>query len=164
VERLLATGGDLLARAVSRARGRQEPAARRPARYRPSRVGERASDIRGSDLSGAAVELSVADPVPDRRALLFLTSSCGACIQLWDCAAPVPRLTVVVPDRATESIRDLTRLAPSGLELVLASSAWFDYEVPGAPWLVVVESGLVAYECAPVSWDGVAEVLTAGRG
>ena len=162
--RLLATGGDLLTRAVSRARGRHEPAASRPPRYRPSRVGEQACDIRGSDLSGASVELVAADPVADRRALLFLTSSCGACMQLWDRAEPIPRLAVVVPDRATESIRTLTRLAPGDLELVLASSAWFDYEVPGAPWLVVVESGLVVSESAPVSWDDVAEVFTARGG
>jgi hypothetical protein len=117
-------------------------------------------DIVGQDLSGSEIRLRLGPGFEGRRALVFLTSSCESCINIWQSASPARDVAVVTPDRATESARQLTRVAPPGLTLVMSSAAWFDYAVPGAPWLVIVESGTVALEArVPAAWSEVTALV-----
>ena len=52
---------------------------------------------------------------------------------------------------AEESLSDLVAMAPEGVDVVLSSQAWRDYEVPGSPHVVFVDgpSGRIRITPAP---------------
>jgi hypothetical protein len=126
---------------------------------RASRIGCAAPDIVGTDLGGEPIRLALSDGLLERRGLVFVTSSCRTCRQIWRSARPIASLVLVTSDAATESQRDLARLAPEGVQLVMSSAAWFDYAIPGAPWMVVVQSGSIVEDAPLRLWSGVAEAL-----
>ena len=103
-----------------------------------------AHDIAGETLDGQLVSARVADVEHDTL-LLFLSSGCSSCEVFWtELAQPVPlpagtRLLVVTQGAREESRADLTAMAPPGLDVILSSEAWRDYEVPGSPHVVFVD-------------------------
>ena len=126
------------------------------------RNGQPASDVEGVDRSGAMIHLALSGPRGDGAVLLFLTSTCTTCRPIWASSKAAAGLVVVTPDPSTESLRALSRLTPAGVSVVMSSSAWFDYEVPGAPWLVSVEAGRIASDGpSPRGWEDVAALLDA---
>lgn len=105
-----------------------------------------AADVAGTTLAGEIVGTRVVG-APHPTVLLFLSSGCAGCEPYWsDLAAatalPWPagaRVLVVTKDADEESPAELLRLSPPGIDLVLSSAAWRDYEVPGSPYVVVVD-------------------------
>jgi hypothetical protein len=130
-----------------------------------------AHDIEGETLSGELVHARVVGVEHD-TVLLFLSSGCTSCAAFWDeLHAPVPlpphaRLLVVAQSASDESVALLAAVAPKGVDVVLSSQAWRDYEVPGAPHVVLVHgpNGRIRGEGTGQSLRQVAELLARATG
>ncbi|HVU91445.1 MAG TPA: hypothetical protein VHC23_04380 [Jatrophihabitans sp.] len=132
-----------------------------------------AHDIAGETLSGELVSARVAGVAHDTL-ILFLSSGCTSCETFWlDLARPgaihLPagtRLLVVPQAPADEDPALLRDLAPPGVDVVLSSEAWRDYEVPGSPHVVYVDgrSGRIRGEGTGQSLAQVAELLARSTG
>jgi hypothetical protein len=131
-----------------------------------SRTGSNdAHDVVGSDLRGnpAHVEVSATGSRP--TLLAFLTSGCSVCLTFWQEFGPdtdTPgdaRLVVVAKGEGDESPSTLARLARPGLEVVMSSGAWVDYDIPGSPYFVLVEDGVVTGEGSATTWPSVRDLL-----
>ena len=66
---------------------------------------------------------------------------------------------VVAKGSAEESPATLARLARPGVEVVASSGAWVDYDIPGSPYFVLVEDGVVTGEGSATSWPSVRDLL-----
>ena len=102
-----------------------------------------------------------------RRTLLaFLSSGCSVCRTFWDELstgdADVPggaRLAVVTKGPEEESASRLRLLAGPRLEVVRSSAAWSDYGVPGSPYFVYVEDGVITGEGSSTTWAQVRDLM-----
>lgn len=132
-----------------------------------------AHDVAGETLSGELVSARVVGVEQDTL-LLFLSSSCASCESFWtDLGRPgaihLPagtRLLVVAQSPADEQVELLQAMAPSGLDVILSSESWRDYEVPGSPHVVYVDgrSGRIRGEGTGQSLRQVAELLARSTG
>jgi hypothetical protein len=141
---------------------------------RAPRLGAVACDVSGEDPHRRAVRVDVGS---GRRALLFLTSTCEPCHSLWTEAACATReatnapgagtapagaaarlLTIVTPSPTTESRRRVAERSPGSATVVMSSETWTRYGVARAPWLVVVDAGVVVHD-APATPGDVARLL-----
>lgn len=129
-----------------------------------------AVDVAGVAPDGEAVSIGVSGA--DHRTLLaFLSSGCTTCSGFWeafgehDGAGPaVPgdaRLVVVTRDPSHESPSQVHALAPARVPVVMSTEAWEAYDVPVAPWFVLVDgrTGQVVGEGAASRWDQVVSLL-----
>jgi hypothetical protein len=132
-----------------------------------------AHDIVGETLGAELVTARVVGVEHDTL-LLFLSSGCATCATFWAELAtpgaihlpPRTRLLVVPQSAEDESPRDLGALAPAGVDVVLSSAAWRDYEVPGSPHVVCVDgrSGRIRGEGTGQSLRQVADLLAQATG
>ena len=130
-----------------------------------------AHDISGESLDGEVVGARIVDVEHDTL-LLFLSSGCSSCEVFWsELARPVPlpsgtRLLVVAQGPREESVSDLAAMAPPGVDVVLSTEAWRDYEVPGSPHVVFVDghSGRIRGEGTGQSLGQVAALLARSTG
>ena len=58
-----------------------------------------------------------------------------------------------------ESVSRLRQLAGPRLEVVRSSGAWTDYGVPGSPYFVYVEDGVVTGEGSSTTWAQVRDLM-----
>jgi len=125
----------------------------------------RALDVVGEDLRGRPAHVEVAGAGSGATLLAFLTSGCSVCLTFWEELGPdteTPgdaRLVVVAKGSAEESPATLGRLARPGVEVVASSGAWVDYDIPGSPYFVLVEDGVVTGEGSATSWPSVRDLL-----
>ena len=82
----------------------------------------------------------------DLTLLGFLSSGCATCGGFWralrqgELTLPgQPRVVVVTKGPEAEVPAEVARLAGPGAEVLLSTSAWIDYEVPGSPFFVAVD-------------------------
>jgi hypothetical protein len=132
-----------------------------------------AHDVTGETLDGEIVSARVVG-VDHDTLLLFLSSGCVTCETFWaelgtagGIHLPSATRLLVVPQSATdESPADLAALAPDGVDVVLSSDAWRDYEVPGSPHVVFVDgpTGRIRGEGTGQSLHQVAELLARSTG
>jgi hypothetical protein len=101
-------------------------------------------DLAGVDPGGAAVAVSLR--AAPRTVVAFLSSGCTTCAGFWqalrqgELALPGdPRVVVVTKGPEAEVPAEVGRLAGPRPEVLLSTSAWMDYEVPGSPFFVVVD-------------------------
>jgi hypothetical protein len=122
-------------------------------------VGEAAMAFEGVDPVDRSLTVR---PGGGRLALLFLTSSCQSCLQLWQEAKggdPATPVVLVTPGPEMESRRKAEQLAPEGLTVVMSGDAWSLYDVLGAPWLVVIEDERIIHdERSPETWEEVKHI------
>ncbi|HET6937073.1 MAG TPA: hypothetical protein VFI19_00655 [Nocardioides sp.] len=145
-----------------------QPAAPSPRSEDP---GPAAHDVSGETPQGEIVTARVVD-VDHDTLLLFLSSGCETCRVFWqELAGPVPlprgtRMLVVAQSADTESPAELERLAGAGVDVLLSSDAWRDYEVPGSPHAVFVDgrTGRVRGEGTGQSLLQVAHLLAQSTG
>ncbi len=153
-------------------RARGERPASRPHPEVPSPGGRRASapahDVVGTSLDDEAVAVRVVG-APTDTLLVFLSSGCSTCGAYWEALAdpgltlpPATRMVVIVRDPQEEHPSLLGELAPSGVQVLHSTSAWDDYEVPGSPYVVLVdgEAGRLRGEGTAVTFDQVLSMLT----
>jgi hypothetical protein len=132
-----------------------------------------AFDVAGESLAGELVSARLID-VENDTLLLFLSSGCSSCESFWaDLGRPgaihLPprtRLLVVTQSPTEEEPDLLRRLAPAGLDVIMSSEAWRDFEVPGSPHVVYVDgaSGRIRGEGTGQSLRQVAELLARSTG
>jgi hypothetical protein len=116
----------------------------------PPLPGERNSlnvfDLSGATPSGDAIALSVAGA--DHLTLIaFLSSGCNSCAGIWKAMVQSPedlppqvRLVVATKGPELESPPEVAARAARGtFPVVMSTEAWGDYEVPGAPFFVLVD-------------------------
>jgi hypothetical protein len=139
----------------------------------PGGAGSTAADITGVTPDGAAVALRVVGTEHD-TVLAFLSTGCTTCQPFWEGLAapggvPLPagaRLVVVTQGPETELPAEVARLAPPGTSVVMSSEAWREHEVPGSPYVALVEgaSGRIRGSGTGASWDQVAGLLHVAEG
>jgi hypothetical protein len=130
--------------------------------------GERpASDLAGVTPRGDAISIRVVGA--DKPTLLaFLTSGCTTCSGFWSAFADprlrVPgdaRLVAVTKGSEADSPGRLTKFAPPDVPVVMSSEAWTTYDVPVAPYFVLIDgpSGTIVGEGASGTWHQLAGMM-----
>ena len=125
-------------------------------------------DITGATPTGDAVSIAVRE-VRHLTLLAFLSSGCATCLDFWsafanETAPEVPgdaRLVIVTKGAAHESVSSVHRLAPSHIPVVMSSDAWDEYDVPVAPFFVLVDgaSAAIVGEGAASNWGQVTSLM-----
>ena len=138
-----------------------------------ARPGRRGHDLAGTSVHDDAMHIAV-DATGHRTLVAFLSSGCLTCQEFWHAftdvgALELPdgmRLVVVTKDAAEESVHTLRELAPPDVPVVMASSAWDAYDVPGSPYFVVVDgtTGRVEGEGTGATWDQVHNLIVHAEG
>jgi hypothetical protein len=108
--------------------------------------GDAAPDVAGTTLAGDAV--AITPTAAPRTLLAFLSSGCATCARFWaalrspeSLALPAGvRVVVVTKGPELEEVALLRNLAPPSVDVVLSTDAWIDYEVPGAPFFVLLDA------------------------
>jgi len=134
----------------------------------PKRPSRTAVDVVGTTPEHDAVSIAVVG-AKHLTLLAFLSSGCGSCLAFWDVfrdGGPVEvpgdaRLVCVSKDAGEESVASIKRLAPTEIPTVMSSAAWADYDVPVAPFFVLIDggSGEVIGEGAANEWGQVQSLL-----
>ncbi len=139
----------------------------------PAGRGTPAHDVVGTTPDGGAVKAAV---VGTGRATLlaFLSSGCAGCERLWsqpsaaelDLPGDGSRVVVVTKGVDAESPAAVARLAPPGVQVVMSSEAFADYQVPATPYFVLVDGGTgrVAGEGSAGSWRQVSNLVRRAAG
>ena len=122
----------------------------------------------GHDISGVGLDGSIVSArtvaVEHDTVLVFLSSTCTGCITFWtELGREWPallglRVVVVARAPAEESPSALAALCPPGVDLVQSSTAWSDYNVPGSPYVVLV-NGATGRVTGEGSGTSLAQVL-----
>lgn len=103
-------------------------------------------DLDGVSLHGEIVSVRTVGVEHD-TILAFLSSNCEGCTGFWQelgepgswTTPQGSRLLVVTKGPEDESPSVLSQLCPDGVDLVMSSQAWADFEVPGSPYVVVAD-------------------------
>ena len=125
-----------------------------------------AHDIVGTDLDRHEHHVTVTTP-GTRTLLAFLTSGCSVCQTFWDefqGSVDVPgegALHIIAKGSGEESISSLRALA-GDRDVVQSSAAWVDYDIPGSPYFVYVEDGVVTGEGSATTWAQVRGLMAQG--
>jgi hypothetical protein len=128
----------------------------------------RGADLAGITPEGDAVQIAVRG-TDQHTLLLFLSSGCLTCRGFWDALADEStlgldrsiRVIAVTKGIDSESLSAIAALAPGGVPTVLSSEAWDDYDVPVAPYAILVarDSGSVVGEGAGATWEQVRDLM-----
>lgn len=130
-----------------------------------------AHDLAGETVRGEVMTARVVGVEHD-SVLLFLSSGCSSCATFWDELAdpvslpPGTRLVIVTQGDDAESREAVAELAPRGVDVLMSTQAWRDYEVPGSPHVVYVDgsTGRVRGEGTGQSWTQVTQLLARAGG
>jgi hypothetical protein len=122
----------------------------------------RAPDLAGGTPSGGARQIA-----PSGNLLLaFLSSGCSSCQRLIDsvpdCIAQLPastRLVVVTKSPEVERVRRFRALEKL-VDVVMTSRAWDEYAIPGSPYFVHVEDGVVVGEGSGTAWSQITSLFS----
>ncbi|MGZ4181163.1 MAG: hypothetical protein ACXVUL_10860 [Solirubrobacteraceae bacterium] len=123
-----------------------------------------APEVAGVTPDGDAVKLAFGGAGTAPTLLAFLTSGCGTCASFWEALGerrlPAGVRTVIVthgPGR--ERSVKLRSLGPAGIPVVMSSQAWADYEIPGAPYFVMVDQAIRG-EGVATTWPALASLVS----
>ena len=132
--------------------------------------GRPAADLVGVGPRGEARAVRIAGARHD-TVLAFLSSGCTTCHAFWeqlrDPGLPDgTRLVVVTKGDEAESPVAVADVAPPDVTIVMSTTAWADYEVPGSPYVVHIDgaSGRVRGEGTGPNWEQVRRMLLQGAG
>ena len=132
-----------------------------------------AHDIVGEGLAGEVVSIRTVG-VPHDTVIVFLSSGCSGCGGFWEqfadgrafAAVGNSRVLVVTRSPGDESVGLLRELCPPGLDLVMSTTSWEQYNVPGSPYVIVVDgqSGRVKGEGSGTSLSQVSGLMQQAYG
>jgi hypothetical protein len=129
-------------------------------------------DIEGVSPDGDAVVVAM-DTAP-QTLLAFLSSGCASCGHFWSAlgdpaqvrALPSGiRIVVVTKGPEWEIPSSVAARAPGGVDVVMSSSAWGDYEVPGSPYFALIDGtrGVRIGEGVANQWSQIADLVHRAR-
>ena len=139
----------------------------RPGVALPRETETPAYDVTGVSAAGEEVGLALVG-APTSTLLAFLSSGCMTCLEFWsafardDAGLPAGiRLVVLTKGPEQESASRVAELAPPGVQVVMSTQAWVDYQVPMAPYFLLVDgpAGLVRGEGAASSWRQLVDLM-----
>ncbi|MEY2460747.1 MAG: hypothetical protein QOG30_2577 [Acidimicrobiaceae bacterium] len=125
------------------------------------------ADVSGQDPDGAPQHLAVSG-VAHSTLLAFLSSTCLTCRDFWeafsDPSLVVPndaRVIVVTRGVEAESPGAVRKLASPLVHTVMSTDAWQAYNVPGAPYFILVDGprGAVIGEGTATNWERVQNLI-----
>lgn len=136
--------------------------------------------ITGTSPEGDALTLATGPGSPPTL-LAFLSGGCTSCGPFWDGLRErrlpgelAQRVVIVTHGVERESPARVRSLAPGGVDVVMASGAWEDFEVPASPHFVLTDgSGGVRGRGSALSWEqltamvqeaGAEETFVSGSG
>lgn len=106
----------------------------------------------------------------DPTLIAFLSTTCSTCTPFWEglesslmyFGGHRHRVVVVTLGESEESPTRAQSLAKPGVDVVMSSSGWSDFEVPGAPYFVLIDpaTGRVVGEGSAMSFESLEEFLT----
>ena len=125
-----------------------------------------AFDLSGTTPDGEETALALLGG-PRRTLLAFLSSGCATCLEFWREIAEgavLPAgvdLVVVTKGEEQESASRVAELAPPGVPVLMSTQAWTDYQVPMAPYFLLVDGpgSAVRGEGAASSWPQLLDLL-----
>lgn len=140
----------------------------------PAATGSAAAhDIVGETPAGEAAAFGVVG-APQNTLLAFLSSGCLTCKDFWQAVGrfdelqlpPNTRLLVVTKDADAESVSSIVSLSPADVPVVMSTEAWERYEIPGAPYFILVDgaAGRVVGEGTASRWDQVQSLIAQATG
>lgn len=107
---------------------------------------------------------------PDPTLVAFLSTTCSTCTPFWEGLQSSTmhfgghrhRVLAVTLGETEESPTRAQALAAPGLDVVMSSSAWSEFEVPGAPYFALLEpgTGRVVGEGSAMTFESLQEFLT----
>ena len=126
-------------------------------------------DLVGTTPLGDPVAIALAG-APQLSLLAFLSTTCGTCMEFWRAfedpgnqhvAGSTSKLVIVTKGPELESADDVARLAPKHLDVVMSQATFDRYDVPYAPYFVLVDGheSRVIGEGAASSFDELRELL-----
>ncbi|NAZ75682.1 hypothetical protein GTQ99_09670 [Kineococcus sp. T13] len=131
-------------------------------------TGAGAPDVAGTTPAGDSVQVAVTASGQDTL-VAFLSSGCLTCHGIWERLRaggdlglpPATRLVVVTQGAERESASAVARLAADDLLVVMSTSTWEGYEVPGSPYFALVDgtTGRVAGEGSATGWEQVQRLV-----
>lgn len=128
----------------------------------------RVTEVVGHSLDGTERTVPLG-PGSGRTLLAFLTSGCSVCHTFWETfrepGLTVPgdgRLAVIAKRPEEDSTSTLARLAADTIQVTQSSAAWTDLAVPGSPYFVYVEDGVIVGEGSATSWSQVSDLMQQG--
>ena len=125
------------------------------------------ADVTGTDPHGAPQHLAVGG-VEHSTLLVFLSTTCLTCRDFWNAFADpsleVPgraRVILVTRGAEAESPSSVRKLAPKAVHTVMSTETWHAYNVPGAPYFILVDGtrNAVIGEGTATSWARVQELM-----
>jgi hypothetical protein len=139
----------------------QQPSVAQPSVIRESAV---APELAGVTPDGDAVKLAFEGAGTAPTLLAFLTSGCGTCAAFWETLGErrLPadvRVVIVTHGSDRELPAKLRSLAPAGIPVVMSAEAWADYEIPGAPYFVMVDQAIRG-EGVATTWRALASLVS----
>ncbi len=161
---LLRSHAEILRRLGSSGPGGQDPQAAPGPSSRPRRDGgASAPALAGTTPAGDAVSLSFEGAAAAPTLLAFLTSGCTTCAGFWESLGETrlpPGVRTVIVARGVEREQPvrLRKLAPQGVPVVMSSEAWRDFDVPGAPYFVLVDR-TIRGEGVATSWRALSSLV-----
>jgi hypothetical protein len=150
--------------------GRLDPTRVRPGVALPRGTGAASvgTDLVGVTPEGDAVKVAV-QGTDSHTLLLFLSSGCMSCRGFWEALADLPSLGLdpsvrplaITKGPEDESLSSIAALAPGDVVTVMSSAAWDDYEVPVAPYAILLSrgTGRVLGEGAGATWGQVRDLM-----
>lgn len=132
-----------------------------------ARVADR--QVAGVTPDGEPVVLSLTTG-SDPTLVAFLSTTCTTCTPFWEglesslmyFGGHRHRIVVVTLGESEESPTRAQSMAKPGLDVVMSSSGWSDFEVPGAPYFALLEpgTGRVLGEGSAMTFESLEEFLT----
>lgn len=105
----------------------------------------------------------------DPTLLAFLSTSCSSCTPFWErldsdlryFGGHRYRVLIITRGESEESPSRAESLAASHASVVMSSSAWDDYEVPGAPFFAVIDpdAGVIVGEGSSGTFEALEQFL-----
>jgi hypothetical protein len=118
--------------------------------------GAPAPALQGVTPAGEPAALSFGSgPQEPPTLLAFLSTGCSACEAFWSALArrlPGVQTVIVTHGEDRERPARVAELAPAGVPVVMSSTAWTDYGVPGSPYFLLVQ-GEIRGEGMAGGWD-----------
>ena len=106
----------------------------------------------------------------DPTLVAFLSTTCSTCTPFWEglqsslmhFGGHRHRVVIMTLGESEESPTRAQSLAKPGVDVVMSSSGWSDFEVPGAPYFVLMEpgTGRVIGEGSAMTYESLEEFLS----